>query len=138
LLFTNDFIQENCLPQCPLECYFDQFDESLSPADLIPNVFLEYINSKPKLAADFTTNKIDLNLVKQSFTSFGIFYKSLSYETFTESPQTNLVWLFASIGSYLSLFLGISVFSLYETIQVLIEILFIKLSNHKNCVNDKA
>jgi acid-sensing ion channel 2 len=130
LIYTNDFIQEKCLPQCPLECYFDQFDASLSSNEFIPDVFMDYLNSKPKIAADFTKNKIDLNVAKQSFTRFGIFYKSLSYETFTESPQTNLVWLFASIGSYLGLFLGISVFSVFELIQVLIEILFLKLSNH--------
>jgi hypothetical protein len=138
LLFTNDFIQENCLTECPLECYFDQFDESLSSSELQPKLFLDYLNSNPKLAADFTTNKIDLNTVKQSFATLHIFYKSLSYDTFTESPQTNLVWLFASIGGYLSLFLGISVFSVFEAIQVLFEILFIKLSNHKNSITSKA
>jgi acid-sensing ion channel 2 len=138
LLYTNDFFQKNCLSECPLECYFDQFDESLSFTELIPNVYMDYLNSKPKLAADFTTNKIDLNIAKKSFVNLNIFYKSLSYETFTESPQLTLVWLLASIGGYLGLFLGVSVFSVFEPIQVLIEILFIKLSNRNNCVNNMA
>jgi acid-sensing ion channel 2 len=138
LLVKNDFIQEKCLTECPLECYFDQFDSSLSSSELQPNVLMEYINSKPNLAADFSKNKIDLNVAKQSLVYLHIFYKSLSYETFTESPQTNLVWLFASIGSYLGLFLGISVFSLYEAFQLLIEIFYIKRSNNNNCVNNEA
>jgi hypothetical protein len=130
LLFTNNFIQKNCISECPLECYFDQFDEFLSFSEIIPGYYMDYLNSNPKLRADFTKNKIDLNIAKKSFVNLNIFYKSLSYDTFTESPQTNLVWLFASIGGYLSLFLGVSVFSLFEPIQVLIEILFIKISNH--------
>ncbi len=55
LLFTNDFIKDNCLPQCPLECYFDRFDASLSSAELIPIAYMDFLNSKPNLAADFTT-----------------------------------------------------------------------------------
>jgi hypothetical protein len=121
-----------------LECYFDQFDVSLSSIELIPDAYLDYLNLKPSLLADFSTNKIDLNVAKKSFVYLNIFYKLLSYETFTESPQTNLVWLFASFGGYLGLFLGISVFSVFESIQVLIEILFLKLSNHNNCVNNEA
>jgi acid-sensing ion channel 2 len=138
LLITNDFIQENCLSECPLECYFDQFDVSLSSIELIPKFYMDYLNSNSNLAADFTKNKIDSNLVKQSFTSFAIFYKSLSYETLTESPQTNLVWLFASVGGYLGLFLGVSVFSVFEPFQVLIEFLFIRHSNRFNFVNINA
>jgi len=134
-LYSNDFIKDKCLTDCPLECYFDQFDNTLSFFEIMPIVSMDYLNLKPSLLADFTKNKIDLNVAKKSFVVFEIFYKSLSYDTFTESPQTNLVWLFASIGGYLSLFLGISVFSVFEPIQVLIEILFIKLSNHNNCVN---
>jgi acid-sensing ion channel 2 len=138
LIVKNDFIQENCLSECPLECYYDQFDESLSFTELIPNVYMDYLNSNPELAADFTRNKIDLNIAKKSFVNFNIFYKSLSYETFSESPQTNLVWLFASVGGYLGLFLGISVFSVFELFQVLIEILFLKISNQENSKDGKA
>jgi acid-sensing ion channel 2 len=137
-LFTNDFIQEKCLSECPFECYFDNFDASLNSFELIPNAYMEFLNSRPSLLADFSTNKIDLNVAKQSFVFINTFYKSLSYETFIESPQTNLVWLFASIGGYLGLFLGISVFSVFEPIQVLIEILFLKLSNRINIANSKA
>jgi acid-sensing ion channel 2 len=137
-LFSNDFIQDKCLTECPLECYFDQFDEFLSLSEIIPDKYVDYLNSKPNLAADFTSNNIDLNVAKQSFVNLNIFYKSLSYETFTESPQLSLVWLFASIGGYLGLFLGISVFSVFEPIQVLIEILFLRHSNRINIVNSKA
>ena len=32
-----EFFEEKCLSECPLECYFDQFDTSLSFIELIPN-----------------------------------------------------------------------------------------------------
>jgi hypothetical protein len=43
----------------------------------------------------------------------------------TESPKMNIVSLLASMGGNLSLFLGVSVFTLAEIVEVVIEIYFI-------------
>ena len=75
----------------------------------------------------------DLETVRKSFVSLNIFYSALSYELSTESPQTDFIWLFASIGGYLGLFLGMSVFSLFEPFVVLIEIAFIRFKKFPNC-----
>ncbi len=70
--------------------------------------------------------------MRKSFVSLNIFYNSLTYEISTESPQTDFIWLFASIGGYSGLFLGVSVFSLFEPFIVLIEIFFIKTCKATN------
>ena len=123
-----DFFEKNCLKDCPLECYLDEFDISLSSVELIPNLIFDYLNSNySKVSSDlFRKDKIDLEKAKKSFVALSIFYKSLSYEISTESPQYNWITLFANISSYLGFFFGISLFSLWEPIQVLIEIIFIK------------
>jgi len=69
-----------------------------------------------------------MDAAKKSFVYFSVFYKQLSYEVSSESPQLLLITLFANICGYLGLFLGVSVFSIFEIIQVLIEIIFIKFS----------
>jgi hypothetical protein len=95
---------------------------------------LDYLNSNPNLLGDFVqTHLDDLEAVRKSFLSLNIFYNALSYEISTESPQTDFIWLFASIGGYLGLFLGMSVFSFFEPFVVLIEIAFIRLKNIPNC-----
>jgi hypothetical protein len=119
---TNDFFVKNCQQDCPLECYLDQFDTTLSSAELIPNILFYFIISNANLKCDFIDyNIIDMDAAKKSFAYFSIFYKQLSYEVSTESPQLALITLFANIGGYLGLFLGVSVFSIFEIIQVLIE-----------------
>ena len=90
-------------------------------------LIIDYLNSKyTKLPNDFVKTKIDSESARKSFVNFNIFYKSLSYEISTESPQYNWITLFANISSYLGFFFGISLFSLFELIQVLIEIMFMK------------
>ena len=55
-----------------------------------------------------------------------LFYGSLSYTISTELPQMNFVSLLANIGGNLGLFLGVSVFSLCEIVEIFIEVFFIK------------
>ncbi len=125
-LYTNDFVKEHCLPECPLECYFEHFDATLSSIELMPKYYLDYLSSNLKLRGDFLTkSQIDLETARKSFVSFNIFYKTLSYEISTESPQTNWIWVFASIGGYLSLFLGVSVLSMCELVQLILEVLLL-------------
>jgi len=40
-LKTN-FFDENCLNECPLECYLDNIDTLLSSVEFVPNVYLDY------------------------------------------------------------------------------------------------
>ena len=67
----------------------------------------------------------------ESFVSLNIFYDSLSYIRTSESPQMNVVALLASIGGNLGLFLGVSVFSLCELIEVFIEVFYIFYGKNK-------
>jgi hypothetical protein len=129
-LYKSDFFDKYCLKECPLECYLDEFDVSLSFAELIPNVIMDYLNSNySKVSTDFVTYRIDSEFARKSFVNFNIFYKTLSYEMSLESPKVDFFWLFIGLGSYLSLFLGVSVFSVFEPIQILIEIMFVKYKN---------
>jgi len=126
----NDFLfGENCLADCPLECYSDRFNYFLSSSELIPKYYLDYLNlNSTNLSSDFLTTKIDAETDRKSFTRLSIFYNELSYEISNETPQLNLVTLFANVGGYLGLFLGMSVFSIFEPIQLIIEIANMKLS----------
>ena len=64
--------------------------------------------------------------VKESFVNVNIFYSSVSVILTTES-QMNWISLLGTIGGNLSLFLGVSVFSLCEFVEAAIDIfLFLK------------
>ena len=125
-LFKSDFFEENCRANCPLECYWEKFDASLSVYEVMPKYFLDYLNSNSKLSQDFVQTRLGPETIKSSYVYLSVFYKSLTYEISTESPQLTLIILFANIGGYLGLFLGVSVFSLFEPFIVLIEIIVMK------------
>ena len=123
--FDSDFINKVCLPLCPLECSHTLYKLSLSSNQLNGNSYIIKIQNNSKLASDFITKDIDAETAGKSIAQLTIYYDSLSYTESIESPQMNIVSLIGSIGGNLGLFLGVSVFSLWEIIEVVIEIFLI-------------
>ena len=122
--FISDLFTNICFPLCPLECNQTLFKSSISTTLLVGDKYLSRIKNS-NLATDFINRTIDATTIEKSLVKVNIFYESLSYTDTIESPQMNMVSLLGSIGGNLGLFLGVSVFSLGEIIEVLIEIYFI-------------
>ena len=124
--FSINLINEMCLASCPLECKKTLYKTTLSSSQLIANSYVSKIKNNPKLASDFYYRNIDTNSVKEGIVNLNIFYESLSYTQSIELPRMDFVSLLASIGGNLSLFLGVSFFSLFEVIQLFMEIFYKK------------
>ena len=122
--FGVNFTNEICLPLCPLECNQTLHKPTISFSQLSGSQFISFVENNQNLAVDFIKKKIDATTMEKSFVYVKIFYNSLSYTLTMEMPQMNIVSLLATIGGNLSLFLGVSVFSLGELIEVVIEMFF--------------
>jgi hypothetical protein len=120
--FEDNFINKVCLPICPLECSHNLYKTFISAHQLNGNFYLFKIQNNSQLASDFISRKIDASTVENAISQINIYYDSLSYTLSTESSQMDIVSLFGSIGGNLSLFLGVTVLSLMEIIEVAIEI----------------
>ncbi|CAF0973970.1 unnamed protein product [Brachionus calyciflorus] len=67
--------------------------------------------------------------IKENSLQVKIYYAQLKYETIDETKQMDLVDLISNIGGILGLFIGISILSFAELIEIFIEILFVIFSN---------
>jgi hypothetical protein len=124
-----EFIEAKCQHLCPLECNLTYYSTKLTFTKLFGQFELATIRDSPRLLNDFAVaNEATLSVerARDSFVQLSIFYESLSYTLSTESPKMNWISLLGWIGGNLGLFLGMSVFSLCEIIQVLIEIFYIR------------
>jgi hypothetical protein len=116
----------------PLECNRTELRASSSSSKLLGDDFVEYIKYNDNLSSDFVTSRINAMNAANSIVKVNIFYESMSYELSTESPKMDIVSMLASIGGNLGLFLGVSVFSLCEIVEVALEIYFVKHSKNFN------
>ena len=126
---SRDFIENTCMPLCPLECNQTVYKASVTTTRLFGNLYVDYIKRNPNISIDFRNKTINVETTAESVARVYIFYDSLSYEMTTESPKISLPCLLASIGGNLSLFLGVSLFSICEIVEVLIEMVYEKRKN---------
>ena len=133
---TGDFLATNmitvaCLAKCPLECDRAYFKTTLSSSQLVGSWFVPSIAKRKSLLSDFVTTPLSAQSAKHSVARVNIYYDTLSYTVTSELPKMDMVALMANIGGTLSLFLGISVLSVFEVVDVLIEIYFTLRSEDK-------
>jgi hypothetical protein len=125
-IFESNYFNDVCLSSCPLECNQTLYKYDMSSYQLNGKSYVKNIKENLNLASDFLSRDIMSSSVsRESFVDVTIFYDSLSYIDSTESPQMDIVSLLAAIGGNLSLFLGVSVFSLCEIVEVAMNIYYI-------------
>ena len=128
----NNYRQNICISKCPLECNSTKITSSLSSSQIIPNAYINVIQQSPSLNSDFINRSIqEENVISKSVVKLNIFYDTLSYTNFEESPQWDIVTLVASIGGNLGLFMGVCMFSLGELLTALIELIIFTFRQKK-------
>jgi hypothetical protein len=119
----------DCTHKCPLECNQTTFVTTMSFGSISGYSFVDKINENENLKKDFGKRPINEGTARESVIKVNLYYDSLSYELSTESPKMTLADLLASIGGNLGLFMGMSLMSFSEILEVLLEIIIIKLRN---------
>ena len=124
-----------CSQDCPLECETISFEVQLSSTALSLKLQFEALindeESMKKLAALYNES-LTYELYKDSFVFLKIFYPSMEYTEIIQSPKTTIIELISNMGGALGIFLGFSIFSLVEVIELALQSFQIFLAKIKN------
>lgn len=110
--------------QCPFECKTVDYKMTISQqsypfyTDFVNN----YLLNKLFYQRLFMTENVTLDMFKYSMASVFIQIEDLKVTSITESPTMTLPDLLANLGGTLGLFLGVSILSFVEFIELTIEI----------------
>ena len=129
LYLSPDYVKNYCLPECPLECNQTAFGLSLTSSDIMPEYYSNIIQEKAK-SLNITNETWSLEEVKNNIITFNIYYDTFSYSITTETPSLDVIGLLAFIGGTLGLFLGVSVLTTVELIEIFISFI-IEISKTK-------
>ena len=119
-LFKKSNVDDSCSTLCPLECDSVEYNLLVSSANY-PS-FSSYL-----VYGKYFENMTFEELQKKSI-AISIFYSDLSYIYIGESVKTLVIDLFSNIGGTLGLFVGVSMLSLIEIVEILIEVVFIRFN----------
>ena len=130
MFMSGDFIKQNCVDKCPLECHSSQLNiNSIRPfyypsrGDIQrvlddPNLQVRIDLIKQNNSLDFHPSHLERNLVK-----FSIGYESpLSAIGVEERAKISLDELVATLGDHLHLLLGMSLLSFVELVELAVTV----------------
>jgi hypothetical protein len=150
---SSNILNEYCYNECPLECDIDDFTTTLSTSQFPPNdYYLNQFRSLPIIKSKYSNiSSISDQELTNSLLKLSIYYNTLSYTLISESPTMGVVDLLSNLGGvlglflgsiffiflylingfYLKKFLGMSVISFVELIELLLQIFYYALTNRK-------
>ena len=123
-LFSSiEYLNANCMPLCPLECNNTGFKVAISTSDIMPEYYSKVISEKI-FRLNVTNRTLSLDEQKNSIVKLNIYYDSLSYTVLTETASLDIITLMSNIGGTLGLFLGVSLLTFVEFVEIILAFIF--------------
>ena len=125
-----DYITNHCLPLCPLECEKLDYRTTTSLTQFQNDLYTDILRENSSVSRKILNYTIGLDEVDQAIidsykfnlniAKLNIYYNSLSYTEVTESESLSLVSLLSNIGGTIGLFMGISLLTAVELVEICI------------------
>ena len=118
------FLSQKCIPQCPLECNRTEYKASLTNSQFSAEIYYDFFRQYSSFHSKYDEEEITLKVVKEGLTKLNVYYDSLTFTEMTESVSMNSVSLLSSIGGFMGMFLGMSLMTLVEVLEIIIKFLY--------------
>jgi uncharacterized membrane protein len=89
---------------------------------------LDLIKKRDSFISKYDNETLSDESIKNGLVKINIFYDSLSYTQITESVKMNKVSLLASIGGFMGMFLGMSLMTFIEILELLVRLILDKIN----------
>ena len=125
------FHEKNCYPLCPLECVSTDYNAYITHNQFSKEIFVDIVKKRTNFLSKYDNKTLDTINILNRLTRVNIFYDSLSYTLITESVGMNVVSLVAAIGGFMGMFLGMSLMTLVELLEIFLRILLNRIQYKK-------
>jgi hypothetical protein len=114
---------------CPKECNSFNLDLTFSTKNHLKKQYIQRLRNNKNVISKYEniTNITD-ETIEESFVSFDVYYNSLSFTQIDEVPVQTTLNIVSNIGGTLGLFLGMSLLSFIEVIELLFNIVIAKIN----------
>lgn len=118
-LFYNSDEVNTCYEKCPLECDIVAYDLTVSLANYPTEWYANHLMNNSNFTALYSRKPNTLEEVQQTTLMVNVFYDQMLYNILEETPKVTYDSLIAFVGGNFGLFMGISILSLVEFVEIL-------------------
>ena len=122
--FNNSEYKKECAKWCPLECTTTLFKVDVQSIRFNP-VEAKLNRDSKRIAKNYEIKNLTSDELKLRILSIFVFYDDLKYTKITQILKITVADMVSLIGGTLGLFLGLSLLSLLEIFEFILETLFI-------------
>jgi hypothetical protein len=131
-IFDGSDLSSECNLMCPFECKKMIFSTIHSQINEFTDEKAKKYFERKLLKSRYKELNLSITDVKQSIINLNVFYDRLSFTQITEKPSFPFVDLISNVGGTFGLFIGISLLSLLEVVEIIYEMLFINFKKSRN------
>jgi hypothetical protein len=118
----NALLNEFCLSECPLRCNSLSYNLVPFHANYPSDNYARQIINSANFSRLFHLPFISLSQFKRSSLAVSVYFDSMTYTKVIEQPALPFIELLANIGGLAGLFLGISILSFVELVEIFVEV----------------
>ncbi|XP_072255100.1 epithelial sodium channel subunit alpha-like [Pyxicephalus adspersus] len=116
---------------CPLQCEEEIFELTLSSSQWPSSKYMDYFSKHIQSKHGYQ----DVQNIRDNVVKLVVYYQQLNYEFIEEVPSMQLVDLFSSIGGLVGLWIGVSVCTVAEFVELILNLLkfiFVRIPKKEN------
>ena len=115
---AGNFIQENCSSKCPLECHQNMLRPVLTAFSYPTRNDVTRVRKNPQMIAKYSKQTDFDHLLADNLAKLNVRYEPLSYTISKEKSTITVNNLISTLGGHLHLFLGMSLMSFLEIVEL--------------------
>lgn len=123
----------DCYKKCPIECETMSFSTKITTADYPSLWYYNILRRNDKFFINNTNYptlaRLPYEQLKLSILMINVYYEDGLYTRISEAPELTIELLISFVGGNLGLFLGISLLSLIEIVEVFLNFIILSLKN---------
>lgn len=131
---------ENLLGPCPFECESNIYYSTTSASNYPTAIYGQYLLAyyKDYFKRVLNTSRPTFEMIRDSFVSVEIYFEDLKVTKIVESPKMEAVNLLSNIGGTFGLFVGMSLCTMGEVVQLAINVILVSCAYFVKQRNRKA
>jgi len=123
-----EHFQDNKLDKCPVACESVEFSAQLSYASYPANTYADLLAKNRNMTGTVVENR---QYLRDNLLELRIYYESLTFSDVKQVPSYDLYSLLGDVGGQIGLFLGASLLTLVEYLDLCAMVLFTKYKYRK-------
>ena len=115
-----DYLSSVCYQECPEECFKVVYNGMQTFNNFNTDIYLNSISNRNNYSSIYDNETLSEENIRNGLTKLNIYYALLSYRQIDDSITLDSLGLLGAIGGFGALFLGVSLLSLVEILEIFV------------------